>query len=286
MIYILVSVLFNTILFILFKLFKKFTINTLQALIVNYLTAFAMGLFFSDASFNLSEIIKKQWYTGSILLSFLFIGVFYAMAVTAQKSGLSVASVAAKMSVIIPISFGVFLFNEKLGIAKIIGILMALLAVYLTSKKEKGTVTEVKNLLYPMLVFLGTGVIDTSLKILQNDYLPENEIPLFSSNTFLMAFCIGMLLIGIQIRKNNVKVKGKNILAGIILGVPNYFSLYYLIKMLESEVFESSTIFTIHNVAIVMVSTVVGILFFKEKISMRNAIGIVMALAAIFLVTS
>ena len=56
--------------------------------------------------------------------------------------------------------------------------------------------------------------------------------------------------------------------------------------MLESEVFESSTIFTIHNVAIVMVSTVVGILFFKEKISMRNAIGIAMALVAIFLVTS
>lgn len=286
MIYILVSVIFNTILFILFKLFNKFNINTLQALVANYFTAFVMGLFFSEATFNYSKIIEKQWYTGSLLLSVLFIGVFYAMALTSQKSGLSVASVAAKMSVIIPIGFGVFLFNEKLGIAKIIGILIALIAVYLTSKKEKGTVTEVKDLLYPVLVFFGTGIIDTSLKVLQNDYLPENQIPLFSSHTFLMAFFIGVMLIGINIRKNNIKIKGKNILAGIILGVPNYFSLYYLIKMLESEVFESSTIFTIHNVAIVMVSTVVGILFFKEKISMRNAIGIAMALVAIFLVTS
>ena len=56
--------------------------------------------------------------------------------------------------------------------------------------------------------------------------------------------------------------------------------------MLYSEVFESSTSFTIHNVAIVMVSTLVGIVFFKEKISIRNGIGIALALTAIFLVTS
>ncbi|MBN8567516.1 MAG: EamA/RhaT family transporter, partial [Flavobacteriales bacterium] len=72
---------------------------------------------------------------------------------------------------------------------------------------------------------------------------------------------------------------------GVILGIPNYFSLYYLVKMLDSEVFESSTIFTIHNVAIVMVSTLAGILFFKEKISKRNGIGIGLALLAILLVT-
>ncbi|WP_455323385.1 hypothetical protein [Flavobacterium piscinae] len=97
---------------------------------------------------------------------------------------------------------------------------------------------------------------------------------------------VGIIIIGINIVKDKTKMNGKNIVAGVILGIPNYFSLYYLIKMLDSEVFESSTIFTIHNVAIVMVSTLVGILLFKERISMRNAIGIAMALVAIFLVTS
>jgi multidrug transporter EmrE-like cation transporter len=101
-----------------------------------------------------------------------------------------------------------------------------------------------------------------------------------------MAFTIGVFLIGIAIIKNKMKITGKSILGGIVLGIPNYFSLYFLIKMLDSEVFESSTIFTIHNVAIVMVSTLVGIVFFKEKISFRNGIGIALALTAIFLVTS
>jgi drug/metabolite transporter (DMT)-like permease len=284
--YIILSVLFNAVLFVILKLYSRFEINTLQALVVNYFTAFIIGLFFTEVDFDYNHIIEKEWYKGSFMLGFLFIGVFYATAITSQRNGLSVASVASKMSVIIPISFGVLLFNEKLGIAKIIGIIMALVAVYFTSKKEKGAVSDSKNLLFPLLVFFGAGAIDTSLKILQNDYLPENEISLFSSHTFLMAFLVGVVVIIINVIKNKMKIKGKNILAGFILGVPNYFSLYYLIKMLDSEVFESSTIFTIHNVAIVMVSTLVGILFFNEKISMRNAIGIAMALLAIFLVTS
>ena len=64
-----------------------------------------------------------------------------------------------------------------------------------------------------------------------------------------------------------------------------YFSLYFLVKMLEAKAFESATLFTIHNIAIVIVSTFAGILFFKERISMRNAFGIGLALFALFLVT-
>lgn len=285
MIYILLSVVFNAVLFIILKLFSRYSINTLQALVVNYFTAFVMGLFFSNQAFHYPSIVEKTWYPGSFFLGFLFISVFYATAITSQRNGLSVASVASKMSVIIPISFGIALFGDSLTILKVIGIVLALLAVYFTSKKEEGAVTESKSLLYPLLVFFGAGAIDTSLKILQNDYLPENEIALFSSHTFLMAFSIGTILIVINILKFNMKITGKNILAGIILGIPNYFSLYYLVKMLDSEVFESSTIFTIHNVAIVMVSTLTGILFFKEKISKRNGIGIGLALLAILLVT-
>ena len=79
--------------------------------------------------------------------------------------------------------------------------------------------------------------------------------------------------------------RGRNILGGIALGLPNFFSLYYLVKMLEAKAFESATLFTIHNIAIVIVSTFVGILFFKEKISLRNAFGIGLALFALYLVT-
>jgi drug/metabolite transporter (DMT)-like permease len=284
-IYLLLSILFNAVLFIIIKLFAKFNIDALQALVVNYFIAFGVGLFFLDTIFSPTIILSQDWFKGSILLGFVFISTFYATTITSQRNGLSVASVASKMSVIIPIILGVILYNETLGMIKILGILLALIAVYFTSKKETGEIQQASNLLFPILVFIGAGTIDSSLKYLQTFHVPSNQIGLFSSVTFFCAFSVGVLTLLFLSLNGKIKFAGRNILGGIALGLPNFFSLYYLVKMLEAKAFESATLFTIHNIAIVLVSTFVGILFFKEKISMRNAIGIGLALFALFLVT-
>lgn len=285
MIYLLLSILFNAVLFIIIKLFAKFNINALQALVVNYFVAFGVGLFFLDTSFSPQIIISQEWFKGSILLGFIFISTFYVTTITSQRNGLSVASVASKMSVIIPIILGVFLYDETLGSVKILGIIIALIAVYFTSKKETGEIQQASNLVFPILVFIGAGTIDSSLKYLQTFHVPSNQIGLFSSVTFFCAFSVGILILVFLSLKGKIKFAGRNILGGIALGLPNFFSLYYLVKMLEAKAFESATLFTIHNIAIVLVSTFVGILFFKERISMRNALGIGLALFALFLVT-
>ena len=285
MIYLFLSILFNAVLFVIVKLFAKFNIDALQALVVNYLIAFFVGFFFLENEINTSEIVQQNWFTGSVLLGFIFISTFYVTAITSQRNGLSVASVASKMSVIIPISLGVLLYNETLGIIKIIGIILALIAVYFTSKKETGEIQKATNILFPALVFIGAGTIDSSLKYLQTHHVPVNQIGLFSTVTFFCAFSVGMLTLIFLTIQGKIKFSGRNILGGIALGLPNYFSLYYLVKMLEAKVFQSATLFTIHNISIVLVSTFVGILFFKEKISLRNAIGIGLALFALYLVT-
>ena len=285
MIYLLLSILFNAVLFVIIKLFAKFNIDALQALVVNYFVAFLVGLFFLDTSIIPSKIISEDWFRGSILLGFVFISTFYATTLTSQRNGLSVASVASKMSVIIPISLGVILYNEQLGFIKIIGILLALVAVYFTSKKETGEVQQASNLLYPILVFFGAGTIDASLKYLQTFHVPSEKIGLFSSVTFFCAFSVGILTIVFLTLRGKIQFAGRNILGGIALGLPNYFFFFFLVKMLEAKAFESATLFTVHNIAIVIVSTFAGILFFKERISMRNALGIGLALFALFLVT-
>ena len=285
MIYLLLSILFNAVLFIIIKLFAKFNIDALQALVVNYFVAFGVGLFFLDTSFSPQIIISQEWFKGSVLLGFIFISTFYVTTITSQRNGLSVASVASKMSVIIPIILGVFLYDETLGSIKILGIIIALIAVYFTSKKETGEIQQASNLVFPILVFIGAGTIDSSLKYLQTFHVPSNQIGLFSSVTFFCAFSFGILILVFLSLKGKIKFAGRNILGGIALGLPNFFSLYYLVKMLEAKAFESATLFTIHNIAIVLVSTFVGIFFFKERISMRNALGIGLALFALFLFT-
>ena len=285
MIYLLLSIVFNAVLFVIVKLFAKYNIDALQALVVNYLTAFTFGLFFLKEPLSNSEIVNQNWFIGSILLGFVFISTFYVTTLTSQINGLSVASVASKMSVIIPVVLGVLIYDESLGILKIIGILLALVAIYFTSKKEKQGTKNANSLLFPILVFLGAGTIDSGLKFLQTFYIPAAAIELFSSITFLCAFGVGITALFYKFIKGTLVFKGRNIVGGIVLGIPNYFALYFLVKMLEAKAFQSATLFTIHNIAIVIISTFVGILFFQETISKRNAFGIGLALFALFLVT-
>ena len=80
------------------------------------------------------------------------------------------------------------------------------------------------------------------------------------------------------------KIVFKNVLAGIILGVPNYFSIIFLIKALQNKNIESSTLFTVNNVGVVVVSTFVGLWLFKEQFSAKNKVGIALALLGIVLV--
>ena len=164
MIYLLLSILSSTIIFILFKLFDRYKINTLQAIVTNYIVACFLGLSLNSNPFSIEAIINSEWFYGALSLGFLFILVFNVMALTAQRNGLSVASVATKMSVVIPVVFGIYAYNESTNIQKLLGILLALIAVVLVSVKSKSNVRLKSNLLLPIIVFLGSGIIDTSIK--------------------------------------------------------------------------------------------------------------------------
>ena len=286
MIYLALSILSSTIIFINFKLFDKYKINILQAIVVNYCIAFITGIIAYDGTVKINQITSLDWFNFTLVLGTLFIIVFNLMAITTQRSGLSVVSVATKMSVVIPVLFGLIYYKESLNGIKLLGIIVALIAVYLTSNKsKKGIQIEKKSILLPILVFLGSGVIDTSIKFLEDTYVAYNDVPLFSATIFLAAALVGFFIIGIKIIKRDFKFEFKNIIAGICLGVPNYFSIYFLVKTLQSDIFESSGIFAINNVSIVTLSTFAGILLFKEKITRKNWIGIFLALLSIILIS-
>ncbi|AEE18423.1 EamA family transporter [Dokdonia sp. 4H-3-7-5] len=286
MIYLLLSIAASSFIFVVFKLFAKFNVNTLHAIIVNYVIACSCGLLLYDGPTSIAVIPEQSWFYASAGLGVLFILVFNLMAATTQRSGLSVVSVATKMSVVIPILFGVLYYRESLGILKITGILTALVAVYLASIKAKdGIAIKKENLIFPILVFLGSGAIDTSIKFIEGAYVNESDVPIFGATIFGAAACIGFLVIMYQVIKGTFKFEIKNMIAGICLGIPNYFSIVMLVMALRDSAFESSTLFTVNNVAIVMVSTFIGILLFKEKLLTKNWVGIGLAVISILLVS-
>ena len=286
MIYLLLSIIASTIIFIIFKLFEKFNINILQAIVVNYCIAFTTGVLAYKGTITISQLPNLDWFYYTLVLGALFIIVFNLMAITTQRSGLSVVSVATKMSVVIPVLFGLLYYNENLGAIKLFGIGIALIAVYLTSNKsDQRTVINGKLIVLPILVFVGSGIIDTSIKFLEDAYVANNDVPLFSAIIFLAAAIIGFIIIIIQVMSGSFKFEFKNVIAGICLGVPNYFSIYFLVKTLRSDILESSGIFAINNVSIVTLSTFAGIFLFKEKLIRKNWIGIGLAILSIILIS-
>ena len=67
MIYLILSILSSTAIFVLFKLFNKYNIDTLQAIVVNYFTAFAFGIIANNQSVNIKEIIETAYRWESFL---------------------------------------------------------------------------------------------------------------------------------------------------------------------------------------------------------------------------
>lgn len=284
MMYLALSILFSSLIFVIFKLYAKYQVQTIYAIITNYFVACTVGVIYYNEPIHLAEIPQKSWFWGSVALGLLFILIFNLMAATSQKLGVSVASVATKMSLTIPVLFGVFFYKESLGVLEIIGIILALLAVYFTSLKEKKIKAEKWAFALPVLVFLGSGTIDTSIKYFQDAHMPEEEYALFSATVFAAAGIFGLFFIAYKSTKQRLKINFKNILGGICLGIPNYFSIYFLLKALQHPTWNSASVFTINNVAIVMFSTLLGILLFRERLTIKNWFGIGLAIFSIILV--
>jgi drug/metabolite transporter (DMT)-like permease len=278
------SILVSSFLFVIFKLFDVFKINTLQAIIVNYVIAFSFGVFTSNTAVSITEIPSQNWFLGAFCLGFLFISIFNVMGITAQRNGLSVASVAGKMSVVIPVIFGIIVYNEGVGLIKVIGIIMALIAVYLSSAKSDTSTVKFKNLFFPLLLFVGSGLLDTGLKYVELTSVSDGEEPLFLATIFGCAFILGVFVVIAQLINGKFKFQWKNVLGGIVLGIPNYYSMEFLLKAFKTDL-ESSALFTINNVGIVILTTIFALFFFKEKLIKKNWIGIALAVVSIILVS-
>lgn len=289
MLYILLTVIISVFLLLLFKVFPKFGVNTFAAIIFNYAAASCTGIIFTISAFSFSDIYSAPWIKLSVPLGALFILVFYLISLTTQRINVATASVANKMSVAMPVLFSVFFLNQELSVYKVIGIILALIAVYLSSKSSDHN-SNIKKLIWlPILVFIGSGLIDIAINAANAFYIKtNNDSALFSISIFSSAFIIGLIAFAYSVfaKKPLAKelFKGKNILAGIVLGVPNYFSIYFTFKSLESEVLNSARLFPVLNLSNVVLSAILGWLLFKEKLSVINVIGITIAAISIILI--
>jgi len=234
---------------------------------------------------NFLEIFTQQWFIPAVFIGIFFIVMFYVIALSSQKVGVTITTVSSKMAVIIPILFSILYYNEEVNIYKIIGILLAVIAVVLTIYKKKNNNINKKLIFLPIILFFGMGIVDLFVKFSQQEYVNNDLTPLFSAILFMTAGITGIIT-GIFNKKVIKSLKNINVyFFGILLGFTNFGTIYFLVKALNSNVFDSSILFGVNNLSIVGLSVIIGLLIFREKMSLINWIGIFISFLAISILT-
>lgn len=288
MINLVVTIGLTTLIYLIFKSFQVVKVNTFQAVVFNYFTCVVVGSLFSWNTNTQPFFENTSWIYLSIVMGALFISTFYLMAWSAQKISITVATVSSKMSMILPVLFSFFYLKVEQGnlLLYLLGLLLALVSIYLSTKKRHASEKSESYLKYASLIFFMSGAVDTSVNLANAQFgaIP-NFAPLFPVSVFVMASIFGALVLGykIGIKKNNFS--GRSALAGIFLGIPNYFSIYFLMKSLADYQGNGAFVFPIISISVIVFSSIFAWLIFKEKLSSINIWGISCAVVAIAIIS-
>ncbi len=283
MIYLLLSILTATLIFIIFKLAVPYKANLLKLITINYVAALMLGLFSNASGISMASAFTSSWIGMALLIGFLFIVMFYFFGLSTREAGMAVTSVAGKMSVSVPIVYSIIWYSEPVGFLKIAGLILALSALFLTVYKPIRSTPNKLAYLLPIVIFAGSGITDSLVKHTQYHYLRNSDPLLFSTFVFFFALIIGIGYIFFTRKQVSLRLTPFELIGGTILGFANFASLYFFILALNCGKIDSSIVFGINNVGIVLLSALSGTLFFKEQLITLNFAGIGLALLAILI---
>ncbi|RLD55032.1 MAG: hypothetical protein DRI97_10290 [Bacteroidetes bacterium] len=289
--FLLLCILSSTAIFVTFKTINRLNIPAFPVIVINYLVATLLGFLIYRGDTGLTSISGSRWLSISIIIGILFILMFFLVAYSTRKAGITVTTVASKMSVIFPIVFSLIIDpSDQLSILKSSAVLLALGGVVLTVYKPEREHPERGIIFIPLLLFAGMGLVDSLVKLAQHQYVSDEETALFSAILFLNAFISGILAAIFYRKHNRYFLKGKVWGWGLLLGSVNFGSIYFLVRALHYTSpsgmhMDSSVIFGANNISIVALSVLIGLLVFKEKLKLINWIGVVLSALALLLFT-
>lgn len=266
---------------ILLKIAKKYDVAFMQIIGWNYIVSLLLARFIFIP--NLSEISVSN--LPFLILSGLWILlplVFLIQALSLKHVGIVKTDIAQRLSLFIPILASYFLFDETFTTYKIIGLVIAFIAIFFTLDKAETSQNTDKKWQYPLMVLLGFGVIDVLFKkmVVFSGIAFTTTLYL----TFIGALVVSWLINGFLIFTKKQKFGINNIFWGIALGLLNFGNIYFYLKAHKELSENPSTVFATMNLGVIILGSFIGVLFFKEKLNKRNYFGIVLALIAVVLI--
>ena len=258
----------------------------LIAIIINYFTCVITGSIVYGKSTVSTDIIHEPWFPYAVFLGFVFVSIFTLVALTVRSFGIMIATIFQKMSLIFPAIMGIMIYAESNTAFKIAGILLSILSIILISFPSGKSKWNKTMIWLPLATWLGSGIIEVTLFYVNVEGLAPSADIRFVSSIFLFAGLFGTLLFIISsLIKKAVLIRKKDIFSGILLGVPNFFSIYLLLILLDKG-WPGSELFPINNVGILFFSSLIGVAIFAERLNALKLIGFIASITAIVLIAN
>jgi multidrug transporter EmrE-like cation transporter len=298
MLYFLLAVLFTVALYLIMRSYPRFRVQSFHAIVFNYYACVATGLLLME---DWGQFGQVSWgSTGTLLtlaLGTLFVVVFVVIGLTAQRVSVTAASLGGNMSLVIPVVFGLFIFqnaNKEYTTWNYLGMVLALVALGLGAFQKKAASAAAEQpapsaptylWVLPVLVFVGSGTNNTLINYLSMNYYRPDQTALFMIIACVGAMGIGTAILLVRLVVNKEKLLLRSVVGGLLLGVPNFLSLYFLLKALGAFGNSAAFVFPIYNILTMLVSSATAWLIFSERLNGLNRIGLALAVVAIVLIS-
>jgi len=278
MIYLIFSILSSVLVAVIIRLNEARNLDRAAVMLFNYLTAASIGILLTNELPSLktfSILLPLGLFTG-----FIYVATFFVYMYSVRQMGMAIPVTVTRLSVVVPVLGSVIVFSEAINSLQSLGILMALISIFLFSWNDKKVKvhTDRKDFYLPILLFLMMGSGDFSLKVFQGTY-PENYLMSFIILVFIVSSLLSLLFVLVK----QVKINRQMIVAGFFLGIPNYFSAYFILKALQQ--LSGAITFTLNNIGIIMLSTFLGFIIWREPLKQKAISAIAFAIISVILLS-
>ncbi|HJP63903.1 MAG TPA: hypothetical protein VJ844_10690 [Mucilaginibacter sp.] len=279
MFYIFLSICFSVTVSVMLKLAKRYQIDVYQAITWNYSAAILLTWLFFKPHWVPVQQAPVAIYAGlGILLPVLFL----IIASSIKLTGIVRTDVAQRLSLFIPVIASFLIFGEKLDTVKIVAISIGFAAlICLVPWKQKRAVRRRSSYswIYLVVIFLGMGVIDVLLK----QVAKTKEVPFTTSLfwVFVLAFAVSIIGMIYMIANKKMRFSWPHILIGWILGIANFGNILFFIKAHQVLADRPSYVFSSMDIGVIIAGALVGLIIFREKLSLINLVGIALGIIAI-----
>jgi drug/metabolite transporter (DMT)-like permease len=287
MIFLISAILCSVLLGFIFKLYARFQVDVLQAIVVNYFTCVCCGTLYAGY-FPVGPAAGQPapWLPWAMALGVVFITGFNAAAQTVRYFGVTISQIMQKMSILMTVPFAILFYHESGGVAKWSGFVLALVAIVLVNwpkKGESGGTFSLGMLWLPIVTWVLSGILEVMLVYIQGEKMIDPADVRLICTIFASAGVLGTATVLYGYATGQRQFAWRNVIGGIALGIPNFGSMYFILKALSAG-WEGSFVFPVVNVGIIIVSTIGAVTLFRERLSGVNWVGIALALGAILLI--